>query len=172
MSTLTRALLIDLIETRYFGNVDAKQLDATLACFQPDAAVGVQTANVIYQGEAAIRRMFADFIGSTRTVYHGDDSHVADVEGQRIASQIAASLPSSSEPFAPQPAVTSCLPRCGAAPGVAAPPSCATSGMPRSRAARSCIWRRCPPAICETKISSIARSGTFPSRAFPSPRWW
>lgn len=90
MTKLTRAQLIDMVQVRYFGNVDAKRLDATLACFHPDATLGVQTANVTHEGEAAIRRMFADFFGSTRTIHHGDYSHVVDVEGQCIASQFVA----------------------------------------------------------------------------------
>ena len=90
MTKLTRAQLIDMVESRYFGNVDAKRLDATLACFRPGATLGVQTANVMHGGEAAIRRMFADFFGSTRTIHHGDYSHVVDVEGQCIASQFVA----------------------------------------------------------------------------------
>ncbi len=90
MSTLTRAQLIELVETHYFGNVDAKRLEPALACFLPDATLTVQTAGVTHAGTAAIRRMFADFFDSTKSIYHGDYRHVVDVEGQCIASQFIA----------------------------------------------------------------------------------
>ena len=90
MTKLTRAQLIELVETHYFGNVDAKRLELALACFQPDATLGVQTAGVLHTGGAAIRRMFTDFFVLTQTIFHGDYSHVIDVEDQRIASQFVA----------------------------------------------------------------------------------
>jgi ketosteroid isomerase-like protein len=90
MTKLMRAQLIELVETHYFGNVDAKRLEPALACFHPDATLSIQTAGASHTGAAAIRRMFTDFFGSTRTIYHGDYSHVIDVEAQRIASQFVA----------------------------------------------------------------------------------
>jgi len=90
MTTLSRAQLVDLVENRYFGNVDAKRLEPALACFRPDATLGIQTAGVFHTGEAAIRRMFTDFFAATQTIYHGDYSHIVDVETQSIASQFVA----------------------------------------------------------------------------------
>ncbi len=90
MAKLTRAQLIELVETHYFGNVDAKRLEPAVKCFHADAVLGVQTAGVVHVGETAIRRMFTDFFGSTKTIFHGDYSHVVDVEAQRIASQFVA----------------------------------------------------------------------------------
>ncbi len=90
MANLTGAQLIELVETHYFGNVDAKRLDPALACFQPDATLSVQTAGATHAGLPAIRRMFSDFFASTRSIFHGDYGHVVDVEGQRIASQFVA----------------------------------------------------------------------------------
>lgn len=90
MSQLTRAQLIELVETHYFGNVDAKRLEPAIGCFHDDATLTVQTAGVTHAGVAAIRRMFTDFFASTQSIYHGDYSHVVDVEGQCIASQFVA----------------------------------------------------------------------------------
>lgn len=90
MKRLTRTELIEMVETHYFGNVDAKRLEPALACFRPDATLAVQTAGVSHEGEAAIRRMFTDFFASAKSIYHGDYSHVVDVEGQSIASQFVA----------------------------------------------------------------------------------
>ncbi len=62
--TLSRAELIDLAINRYFASVDAKNLDAALACFHDEALFCVQTAFTRHSGKAAIGRMFEDFFGS------------------------------------------------------------------------------------------------------------
>ncbi len=90
MPNLNAEALIELVETKYFRNVDNKNLDAVIACFAPDASLTVQTAHVTHQGHDEIRRMFADFMGSTEVIYHGDYSHVVDADNQLIASQFVA----------------------------------------------------------------------------------
>ena len=90
MSNLSEAELIDLVENRYFVSVDGKQLDATVDCFAPDATLRVETAKVEHVGHDAIRRMFDDFMGSTKIIYHGGYNHVVDVDKQLIASQFTA----------------------------------------------------------------------------------
>ncbi len=90
MTKLTAKEMISLVEDSYFYNVDNKNLDATLACFTEDAELTVQTAHVTHRGQEEIRRMFGDFMRDTPVIYHGDYSHVADVENQLIASQFVA----------------------------------------------------------------------------------
>jgi ketosteroid isomerase-like protein len=90
VSTLSEAELVDLVENRYFASVDGKRLDETVECFAPDACLRVETAKVEHQGQDAIRRMFGDFMSSTKVIYHGEFSHVVDVEKQLIASQFVA----------------------------------------------------------------------------------
>lgn len=90
MSKLSEAELIDLIENRYFAPVDGKRLDETVACFAAGATLRVETAKIEHVGHDAIRRMFGDFMGTTKTIYHGEYSHVIDVERQLIASQFVA----------------------------------------------------------------------------------
>lgn len=90
MSKLSAAELIDLVENRYFHNVDNKNLDNAVDCFTQDATLRVETAKVEHVGHDAIRRMFGDFMTDTPTIYHGDFSHVVDVENQLIASQFVA----------------------------------------------------------------------------------
>ena len=87
---LTREELIGLVEDSYFFNVDNKNLEPAVACFAEDAELRVQSAHVSHVGHDRIRRMFQDFMAATKVIYHGDFSHVVDVENQRIASQFVA----------------------------------------------------------------------------------
>ena len=87
---LDRKALIALVEDRYFFNVDNKNVEPAVACFAEDAELRVQSAHVGHTGHGQIRRMFKDFMASTKTIYHGDFSHVVDVDNQWIASQFVA----------------------------------------------------------------------------------
>jgi len=90
MSKLSAAQLIDLVENKYFHNVDNKNLEPAVACFTDDATLRVETAKVEHVGQEAIRRMFGDFMKDTPKIYHGNFSHVVDVDNQLIASQFVA----------------------------------------------------------------------------------
>ena len=87
---LTRAELIALVEDTYFHNVDNKNLEPAVACFADDAELRIQSAHVNHTGHDQIRRMFRDFMDGTNVIYHGDFTHVVDVEHQWIASQFVA----------------------------------------------------------------------------------
>ena len=87
---LDREELIALVENAYFANVDGKNLESAVACFAEDAELRIQSAHVSHVGHDQIRRMFRDFMAGTRIIYHGDFSHVVDVENQWIASQFVA----------------------------------------------------------------------------------
>ena len=91
MAKLSAAQLIDLVENKYFHNVDNKNLEPALDCFAEDAVLTVQTAGVAHRGRNdEISRMFAAFMADTPDIYHGDFSHIVDEENQRIASQFVA----------------------------------------------------------------------------------
>ena len=90
MTKLTAEQSIELVEASYFYNVDNKNLDDVIACFTEDAELTVQTAHVTHRGHDEIRRMFGDFMRDTPVIYHGDYSHVVDVDNQLIASQFIA----------------------------------------------------------------------------------
>ena len=87
---LNREELIALVEDAYFSNVDSKNLEPAVACFAEDAELRIQSAHVSRIGHDQIRRMFGDFMGTTKIIYHGDFIHVVDVEHQWIASQFVA----------------------------------------------------------------------------------
>ena len=90
MTKLTAEQIIELVEASYFYNVDNKNLDDVIACFTEDAELTVQTAHVTHRRHDGIRRMFGDFMRDTPVIYHGDYSHVVDVDNQLIASQFIA----------------------------------------------------------------------------------
>lgn len=90
--TLDRAGLIDLAINRYFANVDAKNMDAALACFNDEALFCVQTAFTRHAGKAEIRRMFEDFFSAYETIVHKDFTCTVDEKHGRIAASFEAVL--------------------------------------------------------------------------------
>lgn len=85
-STLNRAELIDLATQKYFGNVDAKNLDAVLDCFHDEALLTVQTAHTTHAGKPAIRRMFEDFFSAYDVIVHKDFTCTVDEKNGRITA--------------------------------------------------------------------------------------
>ena len=90
MALLDAKQLIDLVENKYFSNVDGKNLEKAVSCFTPDATITIQTASVTHNGQEEIERMFSDFKLATKIIYHGDFTHIVDEKNQRIASQFLA----------------------------------------------------------------------------------
>lgn len=91
-SNLGRDELVDLAITRYFGNVDRKNLDATLACFHDNAMFTIQTAFTVHAGRDAIRRMFEDFFRNYDVIVHRDFTCTVDERNGRIAASFVAEL--------------------------------------------------------------------------------
>lgn len=89
---LSRDALIDLALHRYFANVDAKILEATLDCFHDEALLCVQTAFTRHAGKAAIRRMFEDFFSGYAVIVHKDFTCTVDDKNGRIAASFEAVL--------------------------------------------------------------------------------
>jgi len=92
MKNLSTEEMIALVERSYFYNVDNKQLEATVSCFTEGAELIVQTAGVSHNGQGEIRRMLRDFMRDNAVIYHGEFSHVVDVDNQLIASQFLARI--------------------------------------------------------------------------------
>lgn len=84
----TREDYADMVENRYFANVDRKNLEAVLACFHPDAVFTVQSAFSTHEGrDTGIKRMFEKLFEGYSRILHKDFRHVVDVEGECCASQ-------------------------------------------------------------------------------------
>lgn len=90
--TLDRAGLIDLAINRYFANVDEKNMDAALACFNEEALFCVQTAFTRHAGKGEIRRMFEDFFAAYETIVHKDFICTVDEKNGRISACFEAVL--------------------------------------------------------------------------------
>ncbi|WP_421992430.1 nuclear transport factor 2 family protein [Qipengyuania sp.] len=89
---LSRTELIELATKTYFGNVDAKNMAATLDCFHDEALFCVQTAWTRHSGKAEIRRMFEDFFAAYETIVHKDFTCTVDEKNGRIAASFEAVL--------------------------------------------------------------------------------
>jgi ketosteroid isomerase-like protein len=90
--TLARDQLIELATKTYFGNVDAKNMDAALDCFHDEALFCVQTSFTRHAGKPAIRRMFDDFFGAYETIVHKDFVCTVDEANGRISASFEAVL--------------------------------------------------------------------------------
>jgi len=90
--TLKRDDLITFATRTYFGNVDAKNLDATLDCFHDEALFCVQTDFTRHSGKGEISRMFEDFFGAYETIIHRDFICTVDEANGRIAACFTAEL--------------------------------------------------------------------------------
>ena len=91
-SSLSRDELVDLALNKYFGNVDAKNLDAVLDCFHDNAMITVQTAFTVHDGKDNIKRMFVDFMGAWDTIIHRDFTCTVDETNGRITACFTAEL--------------------------------------------------------------------------------
>ena len=91
-SSLNRAQLEQLAIHDYFGNVDAKNLDAVLDCFHDNAMITVQTAFTVHDGKDNIERMFVDFMGAWKTIVHKDFTCTVDEKNGRITANFVAEL--------------------------------------------------------------------------------
>ncbi len=83
---LDAASLRALVE-RYFAAVDRMDVEATLACFNPDAHFCIANHGVSYHGLDALRGMYERLNARYAKVWHGDFDHVLDVPAQRAASR-------------------------------------------------------------------------------------
>lgn len=84
---LTAEALRALVE-RYFAAVDQMDLEATLACFVPDARLVIANHGLEYEGrDTGLRGMFERLNKRYASVWHGDFDHVIDVPAQRVASR-------------------------------------------------------------------------------------
>jgi len=87
---MTREDYINIVENRYFANVDRKNLQGVLGCFHPDAVFTIQSAFSIHEGrDAGIRKMFENLFEKYSKVLHEDFRHVVDVEGSCCATRFS-----------------------------------------------------------------------------------
>ena len=85
-SSLSGADLVDLATQRYFANVDAKNMDAVLACFHDTALFTIQTDHTRHHGKGEIREMFQTFFDSYETIIHKDFVCTVDEKNGRVSA--------------------------------------------------------------------------------------
>ena len=90
-SPTTREDYIEMVENRYFANVDLRDLDAVLDCFHHDAVFVIQSAFSTHKGrDTGIRGMFERlFENYSPKILHKDFRHVVDVSKECCASQFS-----------------------------------------------------------------------------------
>jgi ketosteroid isomerase-like protein len=71
----------------YFRAVDAMDVDAILSHFADDATLTVQTDHVTFTGAAEIRRMFTDFVGNSKSIFHEIKNIVVEPEAGKVATE-------------------------------------------------------------------------------------
>lgn len=86
VTELTREQLAKL-PASYFKAVDAKDVDAVLEHFAPDATLTVQTDHVTFSGSDEIRRMFTDFIDNSVSIFHEIKNIVVEPEARKVATE-------------------------------------------------------------------------------------
>jgi ketosteroid isomerase-like protein len=83
---LTREQLAALPDS-YFKAVDAKDVGAILAHFADDATLTVQTDNAVFEGGEEIRRMFVDFCGNSKSIFHEIKNIVVEPAAGKVATE-------------------------------------------------------------------------------------
>lgn len=91
-SHLNRDQLVELATKSYFGSVDRKDLEGTLACFHDEALLVVQTSFTVHAGKPAIRRMFEDFFETYEGIVHKEFRTTVDEKNGRICARFLAEL--------------------------------------------------------------------------------
>lgn len=93
MASFPRQHYIDMVEKHYFANVDRKELQSVLDCFNDSAFLTVQTAPITHEGrDDGVRKMFETLFESYESIWHGDFEHTVDEENERISSRFTVHL--------------------------------------------------------------------------------
>ena len=89
----SRQYYVDMAQKHYFGNVDAKNLQAVLDCFNQDAVFTIQSSFTVHEGrDTGIKRMFERLFENHTNILHTDFGTIADVEGESVSSRFRAEL--------------------------------------------------------------------------------
>ncbi len=84
---LDRAALIELIEHRYFANMDARRLEQTLACLEPDCVWRLYPRGTVLEGrDGAIRAAFEEAYARYPEMWHGSFEWIVDEQTQRVCA--------------------------------------------------------------------------------------
>lgn len=94
----TRKDYIEMVEKRYFANVDEKNIEAVLNCFHENAVFTVQSAFSTHEGrDSGIREMFSNLFNTHSKIVHRDFRHVVDLTGDCCTSRFSVENVSASD---------------------------------------------------------------------------
>ncbi len=85
--TLTRERIVEAVQ-HYFATVDAGDVEATVACFAPDAWLRCENIDQEFSGHAAIREFYGRSAGLTTGMLHEVHGVVVDCEAGRAACEL------------------------------------------------------------------------------------
>ena len=75
------------IPDSYFKAVDAFDVKRVGSHFAEDGVVSVQTDHRTFNGRGEIERMFSDFFGASKTIFHDIRNTVVHTELQKVATE-------------------------------------------------------------------------------------
>lgn len=83
-----RQFYIDAIVRDYFGAMDSGDVDATVACFAPDATLTCESSDMRLKGHDELRAFFKDLCVRTAAMVHQVTNFVVDEANGRCAVEI------------------------------------------------------------------------------------
>ena len=90
MTTQSPALTRDelaALPASYFKAVDAQDVEAIVSHFADDGTLTVQTDHVTFNGAEEIRRMFNDFCGNSKSIFHEIKNIVVEEATSKVATE-------------------------------------------------------------------------------------
>lgn len=90
----SREYYVDMVENRYFGNVDAKNLEGVLDCFREDAVFTIQSTFTTHKGrDVGIKQMFENLFETySPKIVHRDFDHIVDTGSGCCSSRFKVEL--------------------------------------------------------------------------------
>src|SRR5258708_39225523 len=108
-----REWYVELAEKRYFGNVDKKNLQGVLDCFNEDAIFTIQSSYTVHSGrETGILAMF-ERLFEYKTILHADFETIVDLEKESVSARFRVELDPVSGPHIRLRNVNPCYLRSG-----------------------------------------------------------
>lgn len=78
---------LEALPASYFKAVDAQDVEEIVAHFAHDATLTVQTDHVTFTGAEEIRRMFRDFTGGSKSIFHEIKNIVVEEATGKVATE-------------------------------------------------------------------------------------
>jgi uncharacterized protein (TIGR02246 family) len=84
-----REFYVEAVLERYFAAMDRGDVETTVAGFAEDATLACETTGMRLRGRDEIRAFFTGLTQNTNGMEHAPMSLVVDVEGRKVAAELA-----------------------------------------------------------------------------------